>query len=114
MNSIKDVRSSKFRGGSRIRQTPEIGWRTYQPKRCGNNNKDENNSPKNLNDKNHQASSQILEWSEIIMKIITQKLVKKELSHTAKNNVEYKNSLHTHTHTHIEIIFARVSPLRSG
>ena len=27
-------------------------------KRCGNNNKDENNSPKILNDKNHQASSQ--------------------------------------------------------
>ena len=29
-----------------------------QPKRCGNNNKDEDNSPKTLNDKNHQASSQ--------------------------------------------------------
>ena len=27
-------------------------------KRCGNNNKDEDNSPKTLNDKNHQASSQ--------------------------------------------------------
>ena len=27
-------------------------------KRCGNNNKDEDNSPKNLNDKNQQASSQ--------------------------------------------------------
>ena len=26
--------------------------------RCGNNNKDEDNSPKNLNDKNQQASSQ--------------------------------------------------------
>ena len=25
---------------------------------CGNNNKDEDNSPKNLNDKNQQASSQ--------------------------------------------------------
>ena len=34
-----------------------IGW-TYRPKRCGNNNKDEDNSPKNLNDKNQQASSQ--------------------------------------------------------
>ena len=36
----------------------EEGWRIYQPKRCGNNNKDEDNSPKNLNDKNKQASSQ--------------------------------------------------------
>ena len=30
----------------------------HQPKCCGNNNKDEDNSPKTLNDKNHQASSQ--------------------------------------------------------
>ena len=51
-------RSSKFREGFRVRQTPEEGWRTYRPKRCGNNNKDEDNSPKTLNDKNHQASSQ--------------------------------------------------------
>ena len=36
-------RSSKFREGSRVRQTPE-GRRTYRPKRCGNNNKDEDNS----------------------------------------------------------------------
>ena len=50
--------SSKFRDGSRVRQTPEQGRRTYRPKRCGNNNKDEDNSPKSLNDKNHQASSQ--------------------------------------------------------
>ena len=42
-------RSSKFREGSRVRQTPEEGRRTYRPKRCGN--KDEDNSPKNLNDK---------------------------------------------------------------
>ena len=39
--------SQKFR-----QQTPEEGRRTYRPKRCGNNNKDEDNSPKNLNDKN--------------------------------------------------------------
>ena len=44
-------RSSKFREGSRVRQTPEEGRRTYQPKRCGNSNKDEDNSPKTLNDK---------------------------------------------------------------
>ena len=51
-------RSSKFREGSRVRQTPEEGRRIYRPKRYGNNNKDEDNSPKNLNDKNQQASSQ--------------------------------------------------------
>ena len=33
---------------SRVRQTPEEGRRTYRPKRCGNNNKDEDNSPKTL------------------------------------------------------------------
>ena len=49
--------SSNFCVGSRVRQTPEKGRRTYQPKRCGNN-KDGDNSPKTLNDKNHQASSQ--------------------------------------------------------
>ena len=36
----------------------KVGQRTYRPKRCGNINKDEDNSPKTLNDKNHQASSQ--------------------------------------------------------
>ena len=28
-------RSSKFHEGSRVRQTPEEGRRTYRPKRCG-------------------------------------------------------------------------------
>ena len=41
--------------GSRVRQTPEEG----RLKRCGNNNKDEDNSSKTLNDKNQQASSEI-------------------------------------------------------
>ena len=50
-NGFNKGRSSKFREGSRVRQTPEEGQRTYQPKRCGNNNKDEDNSPKNLNDR---------------------------------------------------------------
>ena len=50
-------RSLKFCVGSRVRQTPEEGRRTYQPKCCGNNNRDEENSLKTLNDKNHQASS---------------------------------------------------------
>ena len=51
-------RNSKFCVGSRVRQTPEEGRRTYRPKHCGNNNKDKDNSPKTLYDKNHQASSQ--------------------------------------------------------
>ena len=50
--------SSKFREGSRVQQTPEEGWRTYRLRRCENNNKDEDNSPKTFNDKNHQALSQ--------------------------------------------------------
>ena len=41
-------RSSKFREGSRGQQIPEEGWRTYGPKRYGNNNKDEDNSLKTL------------------------------------------------------------------
>ena len=49
---------SKFPEGSRARQTPEDGRRTYRPKRSGNINNDEDNSPKTLNDKNHQDSSQ--------------------------------------------------------
>ena len=48
-------RSSKLREGSRVRQTPEEGRGTHRPKRWGNNNKDEDNSPKTLIDKNHQA-----------------------------------------------------------
>ena len=44
-------RSSKFREGSRVRQTPEEGRRTYRPKRWGNNYKEEDNKPKTLNDK---------------------------------------------------------------
>ena len=51
-------RNSKYREGSRVRQTPEEGWRTYQPKRCGNNNKDEDYRPKTLNDKKTLKQSQ--------------------------------------------------------
>ena len=50
-------RSSKFHEGSRVRQTLDGGRSIYRPKRCGNNNKHVDNSPKTLNDKNHQASS---------------------------------------------------------
>ena len=42
--------SSKFHVGSRVCQTPEEGQRTYRPKWCGNNNKDEDNSLKTLID----------------------------------------------------------------
>ena len=49
--------SSKFHVGSRVQQTPD-SRRTYQLKCCGNNNKNEDNSPKTLNDKNYQALSQ--------------------------------------------------------
>ena len=52
--------SSKFCEGSRVRQTSEEGRRTYRPKRCGNNNKDEDNSPKNLNDKNQMDLFELL------------------------------------------------------
>ena len=45
-------RSSKFREGSRVRQIPEEGRRTYRPKRCRNSEKDEDDSSKTLNDKN--------------------------------------------------------------
>ena len=58
LHGFNKGRSSKFRVGSRVRLTPEEGRRMYQPKRCGNNNEDEDNSPKTLNDKTHQASSQ--------------------------------------------------------
>ena len=45
--------SSNFHVGSRVRQTPDKSQRTYWPKHCGNNNKDEDNSKKKtLNDKN--------------------------------------------------------------
>ena len=47
-------RSSKFREGSRVRKTPKEGQRTYRPKRGGNNNKDEDNSPIVLNDKKYR------------------------------------------------------------
>ena len=61
---------SKFRVRFRVRQTPEEGQRTYRPKRCGNNNKNEDNSPKTLNDENHQASSHKFRQLIIIIIII--------------------------------------------
>ena len=43
--------SIKFRVGPRVRQTPEEGLKIYRPKRWRNNNKEEDSSPKTLNDK---------------------------------------------------------------
>ena len=59
-------RSSKFREGYRVRQTPEEGRRTYRPKRWDNNNKDEDSSPTTLNDKNQHASSQKFRQLEML------------------------------------------------
>ena len=53
--------------GSRVRQTPEEGRRTYRPKRCGNNNKDEDNSPKNLNDKKQNVLPVNLIMDEMVV-----------------------------------------------
>ena len=67
---VNEIRASDSRGLNKGRgskfcivyrvppETPEEGRRTYRLKRCGNNNKDEGNSPKTLNDKNYQISSQ--------------------------------------------------------
>ena len=46
-------RSARFRVGYRVQQTPEEGQRRYRPKHIGNNNKDEDNSPKTHNDKKY-------------------------------------------------------------
>ena len=54
--------SSKFREGFQVQQTPEEGWRTYRPKRC-ENNKDEDNSPKTLNDK---KTLSCIEYMELV------------------------------------------------
>ena len=50
-------RSPKLHVGSWFRQTPEESRMTYRPKRCRNNNKDDDNCAKILIDKN-QVSSQ--------------------------------------------------------
>ena len=63
MDSIKDV----VRSSVKVRQTPEEGRRTYRSKRWGNNDKDEDNCPKTLNDKNHEASSQKFRQLEYIL-----------------------------------------------
>ena len=59
LHGLNNGRGSKFRVDSRARQeTREDGRRTYRPKCCEYNYQDEDNNPKTLNDKNHQASLQ--------------------------------------------------------
>ena len=82
-------RSSKFREGSRVRQTPEEGRRAYRPKRCGNNNKDVDNSPKNLNDKNQQASSQKFRQ----LKIFPLRIVLIVIKHLQMNQISTLSNL---------------------
>ena len=66
-------RSSKLHEGSRVRQTPEKSRRTYRPKRCGNNNKDEHNSLKTLNDKKktkqNKKKNTNTKWIDIFLPI---------------------------------------------
>ena len=59
----------KFCVGFQVQQeTPEEGWRTYWSKHCEYNNKNEDNSPKTLNDKNREASSQ--KFKQLLIHII--------------------------------------------
>ena len=52
VDSIKDVVKSSMKVPEFNKHLTE-GQRTYWLKRCGNNNKDEDNSLKTLNDENH-------------------------------------------------------------
>ena len=65
---FNEGRRSKFREGSRVRQTPEEGRRTYRPKRYGNNNEDEDNSPKTLNDKKKNLCKIFLQKVNLLLK----------------------------------------------
>ena len=73
-SEISKGHSSKFRVGFLGRQTPEEGGRTYRPKRRENKNTDEDNSPKTLHDKNHQASSQ--KFRQLVVVLFNQYLLR--------------------------------------
>ena len=60
-------RSSMFRVGSRVRQTPEEVRRAYRPKRCESKNK-EGNCPKTLNDKNLRKKSTVSNFQSDVEK----------------------------------------------
>ena len=70
--------------------TPEEGQKTYRLKRCGNNDKNEDNSPKTLNDKNHQA------WSQKFRQLLSIKDMDYEKDQNERcndNNKNYKINL---------------------
>ena len=85
------------REGSRVQQTPEEGRGTYRPKRCRNNNKDEDNRPKALNNKNHQALSQ--KFRQLITILFCC---------TYSNSFSYCYLTHHHHHHHV-VPQARIS-----
>ena len=58
-------RSSKFHV-----ETPEEGQRIYRQKRCWNNNKDEDNSPKTLNDISAVGFREVFSFSETLISFI--------------------------------------------
>ena len=53
--TFKELRTTSFIETTGVACSDSV---CHNRKRCGNNNKDEDNCPKNLNDKNQQASSQ--------------------------------------------------------
>ena len=56
--------------GPKKKGTSEEGWRIQRLKHCEKNNKDEDNSPKTLTDKNHQASSQKFRQLNFVLFVI--------------------------------------------
>ena len=74
LHGFNKGRGSKFREGSRVRQTPEEDRKTYRPKCCGNNNKDEDNSPKTLYDKKNRGVIKNTAWKERIKQISAKKM----------------------------------------
>ena len=66
--------SSKFRVGSQVQQTPKECWRAYRLKRCGNN-KDEDNSPKTLNDKRRLSGCYNIKEMSISQVLLTNKSI---------------------------------------
>ena len=76
---INEVRSSKFRVGSWIQQTPEEVWRTYRPKLWGNNIKDVD-SPKPLMIKTINASSQnVRQLMVFLLKFLSWRIIPPEM-----------------------------------
>ena len=70
ISGLNKGRGSKLHVGFQVRQeTLEEGWRTYRPKRYEYNNKDEDISPKILNDKELSSfvSEIQLDWSSKIV-----------------------------------------------